>query len=256
MNTESVSVNKATIFISPDPKEYYRIAKKMFFRTSVTDILKAIRGESLMGAFTLSVCVIDAMAHLRNKLPGKNKIADNFEEWVKDYIIPNSAKCKSDILYALRCGLVHTYGFSDALGKCGVRDIEFVHDKPERHWEQPSANSYVLNLDSLVAEVIVGSFNAFDALIDDSLCVMCASGIEARIKELIMVRRSILSENSTPNDPLSGCEVAANSRLDLSSMLIPEKYVDMDRALTLLDSGNLEIEAIRREIQKIYPRSD
>jgi len=138
--------------------------KLRFFDMAIGDILRAIRGQSLMGAFTLSMCAIDAMAYLRHAVPG-NRNRENFERWVADWMVPLNGRCLPSILYALRCGLVHTYGYANAMQKCSLVGFRYVHNKPSQHWAEPSPGYYVLNLDSHVAEVCIAASRFFDDVI-------------------------------------------------------------------------------------------
>src|SRR5659263_314686 len=136
--------------------------KRWFFQMAIADICRAIKGKSLMGAFTLSMCAIDAMGYLYHADP-KDKVEENFTGWTRKWITDNiNNKCNPNVLYALRCGHVHTYGFADKMKKVGVKKHSYVHDQPERHWQMESTGCYTLNLDSLVAEVAVGGFKFFD----------------------------------------------------------------------------------------------
>lgn len=137
--------------------------KYRFFDMAIADIIRAIRGESLMGAFTLSMCAIDAMAYLRDALPSQGS-GENFTHWAEEWMVPLNGSCRPDVLWALRCGLVHTYGYSRAMEKCGIKGYWYVHDKRTEHWTRPQPNTYVLNLDSHVAELAVAAFGFFDCL--------------------------------------------------------------------------------------------
>ena len=102
----------------------FSMVKRCFFDTAIADIFRAIRGGSLMGAFTQSMCAIDAMAYLRNALPEKGSRL-NFVKWAEDWIVPLNNNCRPDVLYALRCGLVHTYGYANAMKKCGMQGFYY-----------------------------------------------------------------------------------------------------------------------------------
>ena len=161
--------------------------KNSFFNMAIADIIRAIRGRSLMGAFTLSMCAIDAMAYLRCPLP-KRRSADNFRRWVRDWMVPLNSRCLPDVLYALRCGLVHTYGYATAMQKCGVHGFDYVHDQPQRHWDQPITGYYALNLESHVSEVTLGAFRFFD-----DLALLCSQDstldqeVERRARSLLVI---------------------------------------------------------------------
>lgn len=88
----------------------FSIIERYLFSTAIADIYRAIRGGCLMGAFTLSMCAIDAMAYLRDALPSSNP-GPNFKTWVADWMVPLNKDCRPAVTWALRCGLVHTYGY-------------------------------------------------------------------------------------------------------------------------------------------------
>jgi hypothetical protein len=142
--------------------------KYCFFATSIKDIYRAIRGGALLGAFSLSVCSIDAMAFLGDALPGKGTKA-NFIKWVEDWMGPLNSRCKPDVLYGVRCGLVHTYSYGKALEDCGVERIIFTHNKPRSHWDyEHQLNTLQLKLESHIAEMTVAAFDFFKNL--DTIC--------------------------------------------------------------------------------------
>lgn len=218
------------------------LLKYHFFNTSITDILRAIRGKSFLGAFTLSMCSIDAMAYLYNDLPNE-EIGDNFRNWVKKWIVPINSDCKPDILYALRCGLVHTYGFAKAMENCGLEGFYYVHNQPNKHWKQRHANVFVLNLDSHIAELIIAAYNFFDKLSE-----ICKYGTERtrtiieRIQRLIYLQRGITVKQ---ND---------KGQIQIFALIqIPQRYEAMDSVLKALDlQRQPHLGAIEKAIQEIY----
>jgi hypothetical protein len=164
----SLEADQSRCFVGEDKMVIYDddifpFIKYCFFGTSIRDIYRAIRGASLLGAFTLSVCAVDAMAHLYMPFPGKRKNRENYQKWVEDWITHKiNRKCLPEVLYGLRCGLAHTSGYSDALQKCGVEMIRYTHNNPDLHWTKPEPTHYIVNLESLVAEITVGGYCFFD----------------------------------------------------------------------------------------------
>lgn len=222
------------------------IVKHCFFDMAVADIVRAIRGRSLMGAFTLSMCAIDAMAYLRNALPNRGTRL-NFIKWAEDWIVPVNEDCRADVLYALRCGLVHTSGYAGAMQACGLQGFRYVNNKPSEHWTQPQPNTYVVNLDTHVAEVIVAAFAFFDEL--SSMCAVdpgVAQDVQGRTAKLASVQLHYQSPVGDSRRPEFFIPV-----------ILPQKsYAEMDPVLAPLDEdAELQVAAIQAEIQRIYSRS-
>lgn len=215
--------------------------KNRFFDLAVGDILRAIRGGSLMGAFTLSVCAIDAMAYLGCALPRKRN-RQNFVKWVDTWMVPLNPRCLPDVLYALRCGLVHTYGYAEAMGSCGVERFQCVHNRPTEHWRQASSGACVLNLDSHVAEVIVAAFTFFDHL--SSMCredKLLAAAVERRVEKLM----SLEIYRQIALDPGRRWAI-------VRSLPDDRRYGEMDPTLAPLDeNGPPQVADIEREIAAI-----
>ncbi len=218
--------------------------KYRFFDMAIADIIRAIRGRSLMGAFTLSMCAIDAMAYIRNPLP-KERSRENFKKWVEDWIVPLNGNCRPDVLYALRCGLVHTYGYADAMRKCGVQGFTYVHNQPQDHWHQPVPNSYLLNLESHVAEVTVGAFKFFD-----DLALLCAQ--DSALDQEVGGRAGTLNliHKYEVERPGAG-------RLLVRHQVVTKRvYADMEPALAPFDKGGRDLlPAMESSIRRIYSQS-
>jgi len=215
-------------------------AKYRFFDMAIGDIMRAIRGRSLMGAFTLSMCAIDAMAYIRTPLP-KKRSRENFKKWVEDWMVPLNGNCPPDVLYALRCGLVHTYGYAEAMRNCGLHAFTYVHDQPQDHWNQPVANSYVVNLESHVAEVTVAAFKFFD-----DLAFLCAQDstldrqFAARARSLIVIH-------------MYKAEYPGAGKLLVRHQVVTKRsYADMDPALAPLDKDGKDLlPAMESSIRRI-----
>lgn len=221
-----------------------QVAKRLFFHMAVTDFFRAIRGGCYMGAFTLSVCAIDAMAYLRNALPKKGTGA-NFRHWVDRWIVPLNSECVPDVLWAVRCGLVHNYGYSDAMNACGVLGVRYAHNDPNHHWEQEALNIYTLSLDCHIGEVTIAAFRFFDKLA--SVCANDATlekEVMRRAETLNLVRRiEIRSDEKGTREVRMRIEA-------------PPQFRDMDGALACLDEdARPEMITITREIQEIYGSS-
>lgn len=222
------------------------VVKRCFFDTSIADIYRAIRGNSLIGAFTQSMCAIDAMAYLYDALPGKGNRA-NFERWVRDWIVPLNSNCRPDVLYALRCGLVHTYGYADAMKRCGVKGISYTHNDPKLHWTQGEPNVYILNLDSHVAEVTVAASAFFNRLqLTCSADSARARSVIDRVQKLLYVQRQIRVQTG-PTGQVS----------ILTVIPINDRFAKMDAALASLDNQSPpQVNTIVSDIRKIYKQTE
>lgn len=220
----------------------FSMVKHCFFDTAIADIFRAIRGGSLMGAFTQSMCAIDAMAYLRNALPGKGSRL-NFMKWTEDWIVPLNNNCRPDVLYALRCGLVHTYGYADAMRKCGIQGFSYVHNQSNLHWLQSQPNTYSVNLDSHIAEVTVAAFTFFDNL--SSICTkdaVWANDVATRIQNLIYVQGYFQFRVDSTGRTIILPVIRTQSR-----------FANMDAALAPLDEQTQpQVAVIASEIQKMY----
>jgi len=218
--------------------------KYRFFDMAIADIIRAIRGRSLLGAFTLSMCAIDAMAYIRKPLP-KKESGENFKKWVEGWMVPLNGNCRPDVLYALRCGLVHTYGYGDAMRKCGVHAFNYVHNRPQDHWDQRVANSYVLNLESHVAEVTVAAFTFFD-----DLALLCAQ--DSTLDEEVGGRARTLNLIHKYE-----AEYQGPGRLLVKHQVVTKReYAAMEPALAPLDKAGVDLlPAIESSIRHIYSQT-
>ena len=218
--------------------------KYRFFDMAIADIIRAIRGRSLMGAFTLSMCAVDAMAYLHNALPS-NGSGDYFKRWVQDWMVALNQSCRPDVLYALRCGLVHTYGYSNAMRRCGLRGFWYVHDKPTAHWVETEPGYHTLNLESHVAEVTVAAFNFFD-----DLALLCAQ--DSTLDEEVGGRAGTLNLIHKYE-----AEYQGPGRLLVRHQIVTKRiYADMEPALAPLDNDGKDLlPEMESSIRRIYSQS-
>jgi hypothetical protein len=224
-----------------DFKNYAVILKQCFFDTAIADIYRAIRGGSLIGAFTLSMCSIDALAYLADTLPGDGN-RKNFEKWIQDWVTPLNSKCNPEILYAVRCGLVHTYGYAKRMKVIDLQGLSLTHNHPAQHWSQPKPDTVILNLDSLVAEVTIAAYNFFGQLQENETDTHLIQSIVERAGKLIYVRSYV---------PVS---IAPDGTITIRKMISTQKhFAKMDTALAPLDSRTKpQVKTIEDEIRKIF----
>lgn len=211
---------------------------------SIADFFRAIRGGSFIGAFTQSMCSIDAMAYLYNALPSE-KNRKNYEKWVKDFIVPLNQDCEPQILYAIRCGLVHTYGYSERMKQVKMKAVQFTHNDPKSHWNQKKPKEYILNLESHLAEVTIGAIKFFHEL--KSICMsnpIRAKEIVKRAQLLSFLRIRIYRIHE------GRWEYTEAYRLK-------RRFADMDEALSSLDRKRIpKVKTIEKAIQKIYKNTN
>lgn len=137
------------------------ILKKRFFDTAIGDTLRALDGQSLIGATTLALCVLDHLGYLRSGQGEQN----DFCAIVQQYLTTANVGYDPQWLWDVRCGLVHVHGRSraDVEGKQPVGVI-FTHLKPDLHLkvvDGPGRFGKLLNVDSFIVDVIRAAWEAF-----------------------------------------------------------------------------------------------
>lgn len=224
--------------MSPIPAEL-ATAKKNFFSTCIADICRAIEGDSLVGAFTLICCAIGALAEIQYLADGSPPafMHDNakYREWVRRWIkVPINANCDPQHLYGVRCALAHTHGASRALRGAGFSGYAFTHDDPARHWTidgQRPNHVLVLNLETLLAELSLATWNFFDNV------VVPVAAEPAVVQEL----QDLMSVVSTA--PGGGAR-----------FIDTRDYADIHKALARWDHPTPTINALEADIVGLYQR--
>jgi hypothetical protein len=143
--------------------------KESFFATVLGDILRAIEGQSLMGAFVLSFCSIDYLAEASKLLGSKDYEFQStvFIEYLKvcKNLYGNSDKVNTREWWAVRNSLVHNYGHSRATKKERIYP-HFIHNSNDMHLKKKPFGSkgtkISINLDDLVADLILDTNDFFD----------------------------------------------------------------------------------------------
>lgn len=138
--------------------EQIKQAKMKIFTYIVGDILKTIKGGALMGAFIQSFCLVDYLSAIA-KLADNDSINENYIKLIEKYLDQYDA----EKIYAIRCGLVHTYGQSDRMKKSNLSGYSFQHKNPENHRRYEN-NVYWLNLSNFVFDIIKAAFQFFHEL--------------------------------------------------------------------------------------------
>jgi len=198
--------------------EEIKLAKMKIFNYVVGDILKSIKGGALMGAFIQCFCLIDYLSNIA-RLAGNDSNAGNYKNFVRTYF-PGYDPEK---LYAIRCGLIHTYGQSERMKEAELDGYAFQHKNPENHRKYEN-NIYWLNLSNFVFDVIKATFEFF--------------------KELEQKREDELYEYK---------ERAKNivSVFDPSRILVSPNYGHIDPILSCMDSENIDWKILENEIYKL-----
>lgn len=213
-------------------------AKDNFFHTCIADIFRAIEGDCLLGAFTLTVCGIGALSNLANVAKGSPESKDNviYKQWVEEWIKNKlNSSCDPAVLYAYRCALVHTHGSASAFTKLGLNAFVMTHDQVHLHWVKQVItgpnDAPTLNLESLVAEFTIAAFNFFDEV---KVSMGHESATEKELKNLIA---GLHFEGST-----------ATAR-EVDKRLYGEKH----KSLRLFDDTTVPaISSIENEIHSLY----
>jgi hypothetical protein len=141
------------------------ILRKRFFDTAVADVLRALNGQALVGAMTLSLCVLDYLVYLRDA--PTEKLGQHYKCLVEDFLEKRvDARYIPERMWGLRCALVHTYAQSIAMKNTGLQGYALTHLNRGFHLTE-SGNVLCLNIDSFVTDVVWTTQLFFD---DPSSC--------------------------------------------------------------------------------------
>lgn len=200
--------------------------RKRFIDTAVGEMLRAVDGRAVMGSVTLGFCIIDYLAYLRRTSKGNRA---NYEQIVRDYLVPIDSRYDPKEMYALRCSLVHTYREADAMKAAKLEGFFFMHRRPDVHL-QHDRKTVTLNADSFVTEVVWAVYTFFKDVDGDA-------AVEKRADTLIAVR--------------NGLEFVAG--YDSDSVQAGRSYISMHQSLAELDADQPDLNRLRAEITAIFP---
>jgi hypothetical protein len=134
--------------------------KSDYYSGVIRLILNCCRPESYMGALILTLCCIDYM-----KVPisgNTKKIKEPFLAFLENYMSVSNKKylCAEirEIIWALRCSLVHTFGESDTMSKLSV-NFELTEENASAHLEidcKTLQKNVVISIFHLIGEAISG----------------------------------------------------------------------------------------------------
>jgi hypothetical protein len=87
-----------------------------------------------------------------------------FIAWVKRWLntVSGSSKYDEDAMYAIRCALVHSYGWAEQMNKASIDSYLLMRRQPNKHClniNQPDKRVYCLNLEDLLADLIFAAHN-------------------------------------------------------------------------------------------------
>lgn len=189
---------------------------------AIADVIRAIRGGSLVGAFILSFCIIDYLAGILEKSDNTNykKIIDDYFD---DY--------NSEYMYAIRCSLVHVYGKADAMHIAGLNRFNFEHKRPEIHKQIDNIDGvivYWLNLSNFVFDVVKASYNFFTENLENKS--------ESELEEYVERANNIIRIF----DPVTG-----------ETTSIKTNFGSIDPIFSSLDSDNVNWDFLENEIYKL-----
>jgi|SRR3989304_7857347 len=186
--------------------EQINIAKMKIFTYVIGDILKSISGGALMGAFIQSFCLIDYLSAIA-RLTNNDAIGDNYEKFVECYFKDYDQKK----LYAIRCGLVHTYGQSRSMESADLDGYTFQHKNPANH-RKYDKRIYWLNLSNFIFDVIIATHNLFSGFEQKANKGEKIPEIE-RANKIILVwgpLGAVVSYNYGMIDPILSCLDSTN----------------------------------------------
>jgi len=103
--------------------------KYLFFKDVIADMVKAIEGGALTGAFTLSFCCIDYLGFGMYPWRKKNEKKD-FIIFVKEYMGDFDQRYSkyAEYIYSARCSFIHSFSQSKSEENLGVNLIYMFAD--------------------------------------------------------------------------------------------------------------------------------
>lgn len=213
--------------------------KRNYFDTAIADVYRAIRGGSLTSSFTLMFCIIDSLAIMQY---GNEK--RSFNKWINRWLLPLNILYteRDELLYALRCSLVHSYGVSNAqvkqkisfyLSHKGVGEHLIVYNRTSMKVTDAIdflGGIMAIKLPEFLAETTIASFMFFDFL----KTLPADSSIIDRMFNLLRLH--------FPNNPTE----------EQLKSIATKPYASMDQCLSVLDTeSNASKDQLLQEIFRI-----
>jgi len=131
------------------------LIKRNFFNGPIADIYRALDGNSVVGAFSLTFCLIDQLAWLEY-----GNQHSRYPDWIKKRLLPNNIfyTNKEKELYRVRCGIIHTYGPNTG----ETVDYDLMACAPGSHLQRINNNSLKICLYSLLTETVYAAHLIFE----------------------------------------------------------------------------------------------
>jgi hypothetical protein len=189
--------------------------KRNFFNTAIADVYRALDGGSHVGSFILTLCLIDQLTWVEF---GYQKKA--FNQWVEKRLLSLNIfyTGKTEELYSVRCGLIHSYGPSQKLLDRQFEGYLLRFCSPELHLQRINSGVLHICLYSLLTETTFAAHCTFEDL-----------------------------KKSATNEQFQRME----QQLSIQHSPPPEKYGQMHRVLSAMD----EPESVSvRSLQADYTR--
>jgi len=135
------------------------LIKCNFFNGPIADIYRALDGNSFVGAFILTFCLIDQLTWIEF---GDKKYGYN--EWINKRLLPLDIRYadKAEELYSVRCGLVHAYGPSKQIINQKFLGYKLVWSNPELHLQRINSNVLYISLYTLLTDTIYAAHLLFE----------------------------------------------------------------------------------------------
>lgn len=218
--------------------------KSQFFENNIGDILRAMDGNSILGAFILTLCSIGALSSLYSvtdiafrTYSDKRKFEVWIDTWMRRFDSPQTLLYPAGYLYAVRCALVHTYGGAAALDRIEIPAYTLTFDCPTLHMLHQISNGkvvcHIVNLECLLADFITGAWDFWSTLeVQQSL----QSDFSSECKMLI-------AEIDRPVNPTIKVSKAGR------------RFGDIHFALSTFDSNNPEYKVLKAGIHSIYTKN-
>jgi hypothetical protein len=131
--------------------------KLNFFNGPIADIYRALDGNSIVGAFVLTFCLIDYLTWIEfeDEKQGYNK-------WIDKRLLNICYRHKAEELYSVRCGLIHTYGPSKKILNQQFMGYHLLSCDPGLHLQRINNNILKICLYSLLTDVVYAAHTMFE----------------------------------------------------------------------------------------------
>jgi len=201
--------------------EFIKQTKMKLFGYAIGDIIRATRGNSLMGSFVQCFCFVGYIAEIARIIKPGEMAGDKicYKNFIEKYL----SQYDSGKVYAIRCGLVHTYGYANSMNEAKITGYSFQHKNPENHRRYEN-NVYHLNLSNFIFDIIKATYDFFKELESKS---------EEDLFDYIQRIKATLTVNTE-----TGPRISMN-------------YAGVDSILSVMDSSNIEWKMLEDNIYQL-----